>query len=1017
MTKIRNYGVGTGYNDDGITGEKSTFEHDEKVYAYHSWDDLFAGAAFKIRWYRKVAGDWKLEEEHLWINPSYTSAYQWAWIKDYPAGEWRVEFRCSTYGPYYSYFTIKSEEVPIPSPDFPKTISREPYSFAANNAEEEKQLKEFLGIEPAGLPLDDWLAPKGIEDLDYWKNYWADIFVALGRNDLFAFIASKYIEYKEKIIIPPEPPEEPSAFVLAWQSLTSNIKDRNWLEAGTAFLSLFTASMFPGDVKVIAEPVIIGLPGTTTIVGATTKAGTISKLINAVKNGLKALALDFKKRPLLSILLGIFALTEIPNYFNMRIFARNQIAESAGRDPASITFPLNEQDSHFESLQFELGTALKNQDKVKALEILASMINARNTFAQLMEDKKQTLIEIGLYETELDNLAYFDDVIARAKIEIEALIPLGKTGTLIIRPTPSDAKVSVEGQIPTTGIFSEELSIGTYSVTVSKFGYLSATFEAEVKENIESDYPIIISEVGIEPTIKAKLIISILPSDAVIEVADHPEINSPGTYEIDPGSYTINFSRTGFQSQQRTVFIDEGKIETVSVILKEIPPMIPPEEIKGSLTITVIPAAAVVEIAGEPDIVEPGTYELLTGSYSVKASKDGFISQTKSAFVSEDKNTVVSFILEEVEAPVELPTKSTIIITSEPTNSDIYIDGKYTFTKTPFTTILEAGTYIIRVQTAGYYPQEATVTFGEGDEIIVPFILTELPEEVVPTVTYTPYEPWFPDYQPTTYYTPAVQPTPYSQVSVPNYSLIAAPTFTSVIEPVYSAPVEKEIMINIETTDLNPWEGKIFSIAWLDLTTPGAEAQVIVDEDEKGILEAFMQEFEAGNYKTILGYNLKFDYQWIFNKLMLYRIPAQKFYSTSMRDVYQLMSQIKEEFVYNARGYGTLDDYGKELLGIGKYGDQETLLRRFTSGDYDYVEAFQFRQIEITNGLYQLFRYCSSEGFISPILSSPSENIALEPNYLPESPIQTGQKQCANCLAFNPINATQCEVCGSTIFK
>ncbi|GAH04625.1 unnamed protein product, partial [marine sediment metagenome] len=121
--------------------------------------------------------------------------------------------------------------------------------------------------------------------------------------------------------------------------------------------------------------------------------------------------------------------------------------------------------------------------------------------------------------------------------------------------------------------------------------------------------------------------------------------------------------------------------------------------------------------------------------------------------------------------------------------------------------------------------------------------------------------------------------------------------------------------------------------------------------------------------------------------------------------------QVKEAFVYFPDKTGTLNDYGRELLGIGKMGTQGTLMRRYIAGDLAYVEQFQLRQIEITNGLYQLFRFSSSESIMSslviPEVSSTPE--------MPVAPVQTGMKHCPNCKAEQLIDTKICSICGQSI--
>ncbi|GAH06485.1 unnamed protein product, partial [marine sediment metagenome] len=192
---------------------------------------------------------------------------------------------------------------------------------------------------------------------------------------------------------------------------------------------------------------------------------------------------------------------------------------------------------------------------------------------------------------------------------------------------------------------------------------------------------------------------------------------------------------------------------------------------------------------------------------------------------------------------------------------------------------------------------------------------------------------------------------------------------------------------------------------------PGAIPQILVGDNEQTLLEEFLIHFDLLNPAKLIGFKLTFDHRFIFHKIMNYRLQSKKWAEIDLKDVKQLMDQVKEEFVYFPDKTGTLDDYGKSLLGKGKYGAQKEILKQFLAGNYDYVKAFQERQLEITNGLYQLFRFSSSEGFSAPI-STPSPTIPTPETILkPESSTETGQKQCTNCKAFNPIENKECFIC------
>jgi len=336
------------------------------------------------------------------------------------------------------------------------------------------------------------------------------------------------------------------------------------------------------------------------------------------------------------------------------------------------------------------------------------------------------------------------------------------------------------------------------------------------------------------------------------------------------------------------------------------------------------------------------------------------------------------------------PNKATITITSIPTNSDVYIDGEFTFTKTPYTVLLAEGEYVMMVQKEGYYPLTYNVEIEAGETAEVPFELEEIPSEEITEEPYIPYQPVYePGYE-------NLYPAPYSVSE-------------------YEAPApseEKELLINVETTDVNPWEGKIYSIAFQDLSDPESLPNVLTDNNEEELIKKFLEIFNYFNPKKLIGFKLTFDHRFIFAKMMLYRIQNKAFKNIQMLDVKQIMDQVQEQFVYFPSKTGTLDDWGKMLLGKGKYGEQELMLKKYLEGDFDYVKAFQDRQLEITKGLYDLARFCGSESSSAPI-SSIYEMTSTETT--PGSSITSqapGQKQCSNCLAYNPIDSKVCVVCG-----
>ncbi|HUX62086.1 MAG TPA: hypothetical protein VMV32_12300, partial [Ignavibacteriaceae bacterium] len=89
-------------------------------------------------------------------------------------------------------------------------------------------------------------------------------------------------------------------------------------------------------------------------------------------------------------------------------------------------------------------------------------------------------------------------------------------------------------------------------------------------------------------------------------------------------------------------------------------------------------------------------------------------------------------------------------------------------------------------------------------------------------------------------------------------------------------PLVKELLINLETTDVLPFKGNIFSIAYIDLSAIEPEIIVLADEDEEALLKEFLYWFDGQNFTRIVGYNVSFDHRFIFTKACRYRIVANK---------------------------------------------------------------------------------------------------------------------------------------------
>jgi len=262
---------------------------------------------------------------------------------------------------------------------------------------------------------------------------------------------------------------------------------------------------------------------------------------------------------------------------------------------------------------------------------------------------------------------------------------------------------------------------------------------------------------------------------------------------------------------------------------------------------------------------------------------------------------------------------------------------------------------------------------------------------------------------------PSIPPEPEEPApTLPLESLYPSPVVYVPLQPI-KAPLVKELIINIETTGVLPFESNAFSIAYIDLSAATPEVVVMINDNEEELINEFLDWFDAQNFTRIVGYNVSFDHRFIFTKACRYRKVANKWANIQQRDIMQILKQVQEAFVFGFNKPGTLDEWGNELLGYGKLAPQEDMLKAFLAQDWDYVLAYSSRQVQLTYDLYALLRYCSGE---SGLIYVPQQAIS----YTPEQPVaQPGyefaqqKKKCPNCLQENPLDAKECIVCGTLL--
>lgn len=138
--------------------------------------------------------------------------------------------------------------VPVPVkpvvPGYPKTISRGIYSFPVRNSEQEAAIKDFLGIEPAGVDLDAYLSKLDEAGFESWAKYWERIFGNVGMLDPVILVTEKKNYYLNLLKnVPAVPVEYSPTLKQMCENLRAAVLEKNKSKVISALRLLFTTEV------------------------------------------------------------------------------------------------------------------------------------------------------------------------------------------------------------------------------------------------------------------------------------------------------------------------------------------------------------------------------------------------------------------------------------------------------------------------------------------------------------------------------------------------------------------------------------------------------------------------------------------------------------------------------------------------------------------------------------------------------------------------------------------------------
>lgn len=238
------------------------------------------------------------------------------------------------------------------------------------------------------------------------------------------------------------------------------------------------------------------------------------------------------------------------------------------------------------------------------------------------------------------------------------------------------------------------------------------------------------------------------------------------------------------------------------------------------------------------------------------------------------------------------------------------------------------------------------------------------------------------------------------------------PPPSSYTTPTYIPPTKKPLIINIESTGLLPWESRMIAIGTFDPAQPEQEPVVFQHESESQMIAQFLSYFEAFGYDQIIGYNVSFDFRFLFAACERYRYNSQAFFDSELVDLMQIQKQVREEYVYGFNKPGTLDQWAAYLLNLKPPATQAQVLAAYVKQDLDVVREYTIYKVLATYGIYMLGEYTKGSVEI-PALEEQQSNARQAASEA------TGLRTvyCPNCGQEHEVpedlKAAKCIVCGT----
>jgi hypothetical protein len=420
--------------------------------------------------------------------------------------------------------------------------------------------------------------------------------------------------------------------------------------------------------------------------------------------------LNMKK--ILTILLFTISVTLFASEFKVRSFDFNQNDLSARRNPRTDANDENcaiiKVSCDIPNLNFDSNAGIVGEIEYKKGEYWVYVSPGEKEIDVFKEgyEKLSFFISANIKSNQVYLLKIYgtgiNDLQADSNL-LQITFQLNEKGVYISRdklaPIKSNDKISVF-----------ELPSGIYNFRFQKNGF--ETVQKEIK--LTADNTTKIEMVKGQTIDRLKLpgivIINSEPSNAEVFINGKLVGVTPFLDELIAGDYKLMLKKKMYHSANLSFSLGEGVTKEISKITLK--------ESFALLSLNSTPSNAVVFLNNKRVGKTPiQNKQLLSNTYHLKLQKDLYHDIDQNITLKDGDNTKLNFDFE--------PAFGKMIITSQPTDANVFIDGELVG-KTPFTNKMQpSGKYNVKLEKQLWLGDEKTITIQDNQTTTQNFILTQ----------------------------------------------------------------------------------------------------------------------------------------------------------------------------------------------------------------------------------------------------------------------------------------------------